>query len=336
MKKILWLVGVIAAVTIITLMAFAFVVDETEQALVIRLGNPTKIIAGDRGGGVLADIKAELDKTYTEGNYDIEVVVGAGLYFKWPFIETVIKLEDRILEYDADPTDIVTRDKKHLRVDNFARWRIVDPLLFYETVRNESGASARLDQYIYSTLREELAKRDLIEIVRSTNRDLGIPDEEDRAEITIGRQKIMDTVSSRASILGREIGIEVIDVRIKRADLPPENEKAIFGRMQAERQRISKQYRSEGQELAQKIRAETDKNVKVLLADAYRDAEIIKGEADAKAAATYSAAYRSNSEFYSFVKALEAAKASTGQGTKLIMGTDSGLYRILTGKTPRF
>lgn len=336
MKKLIWLVGIIAVVFIVVLMAFAFVVDETEQALVIRLGNPVKVIAGDRGGGSITGIREELQKIYDDENYNVVVEVGAGLYFKWPFIETVVKFEDRILEYDADPTDIVTKDKKHLRVDNFARWRIVDPLLFYETVRNESGASSRLDQYVYSTLREELAKNDLIQIVRSTNRDLNIQDEKDRAEIVTGRENIMEKVSARAAELGREIGVEVIDVRIKRADLPPENEAAIFGRMQAERQRISMQYRSEGQELAQKIRAETDKNVKVLLAESYREAEIIKGEADAKAAAIYSNAYRANSEFYSFVKALEAAKASTGQGTKIIMGTDTGLYRILTGNAPRF
>jgi modulator of FtsH protease HflC len=332
--KVAKLIGCIVLVFLLS--SSIFLVDETEQAVVVRMGNPVRIIAGDRGGNDLKKIKLELEQKYKELNKPIRVSPGAGLYFKWPLIENVERFEDRIIDYNSDPADIVTKDKKHLLVDNFARWRINDPLLFYETVRDEAGANSRLDNYIYSTLREELAKNDMIQIVRSSNRDLNIPDEKERPEITVGRIRIMEDVSRKALALGSEIGIEIVDVRIKRADLPKENEDAIFGRMRAERQRISLQYRSEGMESSQIVRSETDKQVKVMLAEATKKAEIIRGEADAKAAAIYASAYQKHSDFYTFMKALEASKYSMDGKTKIIVSTNSGLFQILSGKTPKF
>jgi membrane protease subunit HflC len=258
-----------------------------------------------------------------EKDTSLTIKQGAGLYMKIPFIQKIIVLEDRILEYDSEPTDIVTKDKKHLLVDNFARWRIVNPLRFIQTVRTENGAQARLDDIIYSVLREELARSDLVEIVRTEN----IPALEEH--ITTGREVIMSAVTKKANAAAGRYGIQVIDVRIKRADLPKENLAAIFNRMKAERSRISKRYRSEGEEQAAMIRAETDRDVKIILADAYKEAEATKGKGDGKAAAIYANAYSEHEDFYEFVQSLETIEKSTSSRDQLIMSTSSGVFKYL-------
>ena len=272
---------VILIAVLIGVRSTAFIVNEGQQAIVLQLGRPV--------GGV---------KT-------------PGLHFKTPFIQNVRYFDRRILEYDATARPIITKDKKTLVVDNFAKWQIIDPLKFLKTVRTEGGAQSRLDDIVYSELRVDLARKTLVEIVTK-----------DRAEI-------MGAVAKRSDKKARNYGIRIVDVRIKRADLPPENEKAIFGRMQAERQRIARQYRSEGQEQALKIRAETDKEKTILLADAYQKEQQLRGEGDAKAISIYAEAFEQDPEFYGFLRTLEAYKKSLKTGTTLLMPAQSDFLKHL-------
>jgi membrane protease subunit HflC len=318
------IIGIIILIIILVVSGAFYIVDETSQAVVTFFGEPITIVLGSIPPELREDFEKDI-KIYEEAS-DTKLTIkqGANLYVKMPFLQKVIRLEDRILEYDSDPTDIVTKDKKHLLVDNYARWRIVNPLRFIQTVRTENGAQSRLDDIIYSVLREELAKSDLVEIVRTDNSIASLAE-----HITTGREVIMKAVTDRADGAARQFGIQVIDVRIKRADLPKENLNAIFNRMKAERSRISKQYRSEGEEQAAKIRAETDRDVKIMLAEAYKTAETSKGRGDGKAAAIYADAYGSHEEFYKFLQSLEAIEQSTKSTDQLIVSTSSGVYKYL-------
>jgi len=299
-----------------------FIVSESEQAVVKQFGNVIHVIAGS---SVEADDQDSFEKTVASRGSKVRISYGAGLYFKIPFIQTVVRLEDRLIEYDSAPEDVVTRDKKQLLVDTFARWRIVDPLTFVEKLQTESRALSRLDDIVYSVVREELAQSNLIEIVRSSNR------EELKEQIDPARARgvIIERVRAQCDASARKFGIQIVDVRVKRADLPPENRQAVFGRMRAERERVAKRYRSEGEEEAHKIRAETDRDVQIIKAEAYRDAEQIKGEGDAKAAAIYAEAYGKHQELYAFVKSLEVIEKTLGTGDHLIVGLDSGVYEYL-------
>ncbi len=290
-----------------------FMLPETKQAIVTQFGRPVRIIAGS---SVPADYAPE-------GAPDIRISHGAGLYWKLPFIQRVIILEDRLLEYDSEPEDVVTKDKKHLVVDNFARWRIVDPLKFLLRVQSEAVATPRLDDIVYSVVREELAQSNLVEIVRTTNRP-GLPE-----ELEIGREQLLHKILVGCDSQARKLGIQIVDVRIKQADLPPENRNAVYGRMRAERERVAKGYRSEGEEEALKIRAETDRDVRILKAEAYRDAERIKGEGDGQAAAIYAESYSQYADFYTFTKSLEVIGAATGGQDQLIIGMETGVYQYL-------
>ncbi|MHB8765584.1 MAG: protease modulator HflC, partial [Deferrisomatales bacterium] len=202
MVNALRILGIAVVLATFALGSVLFVVDETETAIVLQLGKPV--------GGVK----------------------GPGLHFKLPMVQRVMTYDARYLEYDASARELITRDKKNLKVDNYARWRIADPLTFFQTVRDEAGAQARLDDLIYSQVREQLGKYDLLDIVATS------------------RTQIMEDVTRRTAASARQFGIEVVDVRIKRADLPPANEKAVYSRMQAERTRQAHFYRAEGEEAA--------------------------------------------------------------------------------------
>lgn len=318
------IVGALILIIILVVPGAFYIVDETSQAVVTFFGEPITIVLGS----IPPELQAGFDKdikTYEEkSNTKLTIKQGAGLYMKMPFLQKVILLEDRVLEYDSDPTDIVTKDKKHLLVDNYARWRIINPLRFIQTVRTENGAQSRLDDIIYSVLREELAQSDLIEIVRTDDSSASLQE-----HIETGREVIMKAVTAKGNEAAGRYGIQLIDVRIKRADLPKENLNAIFNRMKAERSRISKQYRSEGEEEAAKIRAETDRDVKIIMAEAYKTAETTKGRGDGKAAAIYANAYGSHEEFYMFLQSLEVIDQSTKPTDQLIMSTSSGIYKYL-------
>ncbi|NQS98588.1 MAG: protease modulator HflC [candidate division Zixibacteria bacterium] len=280
MKKssVIFIIGLIVIIILFALVTF--IVDETKQAVILQMGKPVR--------------------TVTE----------PGLHFKLPNpIQTAILFEDRMLDYDASPTEILTKDKKYLIVDNFAKWRIIDPLLFMQGVKDEIGAQARLDDIIYSELRVQLGNHDLSEIVSEN------------------REDIMKTVTHDSDKKARDYGIEIIDVRIKRADLAPENETAVYARMRAERERIANQYRSEGEEEALKIRAQTDKEKEIILAEAYREAQITRSEGEALAIEIYANAFEKDPSFYEFMRTMEAYKIFFDEKTTLVLPPEADLFK---------
>lgn len=234
-----------------------------------------------------------------------------GIYGKIPFADTVFRMERRIMGSDTPPAEFLTKDKKKLVTDPITRWRIVDPLAFYKTVHDESGAKARLDDIINSELRGVLASQDFSEIIGNA------------------RDPLMQDVANAARKQARRFGIEIVDVRIKRADLPNEVQESVFKRMQAERSRIAKRYRAQGEEEAQKIRADTDKEKAILLAKAYEMAQKTRGEGDAHSIKVYADAYSADPEFYAFTKSLDTYEAAIDKQTTVVMSTDSDLFKYL-------
>jgi len=230
-----------------------------------------------------------------------------------PFQRTT-SFDKRLLEYDSNPDPIYTQDKKILLLDNYARWRIVDALVFMRALRTVDEALARLDDIVYSELRKELGQHELIEVV-ATN-----------------REPIMELVTQRANEAAKVFGLEIVDVRVKRADLPPENESAVYERMRAERDREAKGYRSEGEEQALKIRAETDLQAATIQAEAYERAQGIRGEGDATALATYAAAYKKAADFYQFTRTLEAYEAALKEKTVIVQPADTDFFKYLLGR----
>jgi membrane protease subunit HflC len=259
----------------------AFRVPQWRQAVVVQLGEPVRIVRDP------------------------------GLYWKIPFIQNVMMFDRRLLEYDASPRELLTKDKQQLVVDNFARWRILDPLQFYRTVRDEEGARSRLDDIIYSNVRENLGRHRFSEIINEK------------------RAMLMAEVTKATDAKAREFGIEVMDVRIKRADLPEKTEMNVFSRMRTERERLAKKFRAEGDEEARKIRSESDKEVSILTAQARKQSEITRGEGDAKAVAIFADAYGRDPKFYEFVRTLEAYRISIQPGTSVILSPDSDFLRLL-------
>ncbi len=330
--------AVVAAVGVVLVSSACYIVDEREQIVVTRFNRPVRVIVGDRAADLEA-IKARID---TLGQGEVVVSQGAGLYFKMPFIDRPERLPDTLLEYDADPEYIVTRDKKQLAVDNFARWRIENPLLFRLRLRTVAEAQNRLDDIIYSIMREELGKNDLIEIIRTTKTftDFATAADEDNPEVASeavmqetleqGREEIMNTVAERVNLVTREqFGINIVDVRIKRAELLPENLQAVFARMRAERERISRGYVSEGDRQASVIQGETDRDVKIMVAQANEQAARLRGEGDAESLRIIAEAVNSDPEFYNFVRSLEVMGKATPKGSEFVIGLDSSLYKIL-------
>ena len=234
-----------------------------------------------------------------------------GLYTKVPFYQTAISFEKRILISDANPAEYLTLDKKRLLADHITRWRIVDPLTFYITVREENGARARIDDIVFSQMRAELANNNFDKVI-STEREV-----------------IMERVSRGTAERAASFGIEVVDVRLKRADLPPEVQDSVFARMVAERSRIASRYRSEGAESAAKIRAEADKERTIILAKAYEESEKLRGTGEANSTAIYAQAFGQDPEFYAFLRNLQAYEKFLGADSTLILSSDSDLFRYL-------
>lgn len=243
-----------------------------------------------------------------------EIITEPGLYFKIPVMQKVRFFSKQLLDNDSPPTEVLTRDKKNLLIDNFSLYRITDPLKFLETVRTENGARARLDDIVYSELRVEIGTHDLHDIV------------------TENREKIMAIVTEEANKKSAEYGIQMADVRIKRVDLPPEIANSIFNRMRTERQRIAMEYRSEGKEESTKIRAETDKEKTILIAEAYKQEQTVRGEGDAQATKIYAEAFEKDPKFYSFIRSMEAYKQSLKEDTTILLSEDSEFLRFLNKK----
>jgi len=234
-----------------------------------------------------------------------------GLYFKIPIYQEAKIFSKQLLVNDAEPAEVITKDKKNLLVDSFSMWRIKEPLTFLQTVRSESGAQARLNDIIRSELRVELGTHDLIDVVSVT------------------RESIMEIVTERVNKKAAEFGIEVIAVRIKRADLPKEIAISIFKRMRTERERIAREYRSEGKEESTKIKAETDKEKTILIATARQEEQEIRGQGDAKATKIYADAYQKDPEFYAFIRSMEAYKKSFKSDTTILLSEDSDFLEFL-------
>jgi len=247
----------------------------------------------------------------------IRTVREPGLYVKLPLIHTLTRFDKRVLATDAPPGEYLTLDKKRLVVDHISRWEIADPLQFFRTMRDERGAMARLDDIIVARLRQEIAKEDFKAIIREK------------------RDAIMETVTAATRELAAPFGIRVMDVRIKRADLPPEVQASVFARMQAERHRIAMRYRAEGDEQAREIRAEADKEREIILAKTYADAQRLRGEGDAQATAVTGRAFGQDPGFYGFLRRLETYERIFAQGTTVVLRPDSDLLRYLESPRPR-
>ena len=282
MQTRLVVLAVLGFLALAVLVQSVFSVDQTERAIVLELGKPI-------GKEPLAP----------------------GLHFKLPFVQNVVFFDSRILNYDASPAEILTKDKKNMVVDNYTRWRITDPLQFYRTVRDIPRAQARLDDIIYSELRVALGNYTLIEIVSGK------------------RGQITQEVTSKSNEVVREFGIEVIDVRIRRTDLPTENARAIYVRMRAERERQAKQYRSEGQEESSKITALADRERTILLAEAKRQSSVLRGEGEAQAIRLWADALGRDPEFYAFQRSLEAYEKSLQENTRLVLTPDSPFFKYM-------
>jgi len=250
------------------------------------------------------------------GEY-IRTIQTPGLALKMPFLHSAIRFDRRILVSDAPQAEYLSQDKKRLVADPVTRWRIADPLKFFKTVRDESGARARLDDLVFSELRSEVAKHTFATVIGNK------------------REIIMDNVAGSAREKAREFGIEVVDVRIKRADLPKEVQQSVFARMQAEREREAKRYRSEGEEEANKLRSQTDKERTIVLADAEQNAQKLRGEGDATATRIYAEAYGKDPEFYRFVRSLQSYELFLGKRSTLLLSADSPLLDYLAGPRPK-
>jgi membrane protease subunit HflC len=240
-----------------------------------------------------------------------KIITEPGLYFKIPVLQKVRFFSKQLLDNDSPPTELITRDKKNLLIDNFSLYRIIDPLKFLETVRTENGARARLDDIVYSELRVEIGTHDLMDVV------------------TENRNLIMAKVTAESNKKAAEYGIQMADVRIKRVDLPPEIANSIFNRMRTERQRIAMEYRSEGKEESTKIRAQTDKEKTILIAQAYKQEQTIRGEGDGMATKIYADAFSKDPKFYNFIRSMEAYKKSLKTGTTILLSEDSEFLNFL-------
>jgi membrane protease subunit HflC len=293
-------------IILIALFSAAYTVDETEQVVITQFGK------------AVGDPKTE-----------------PGLYFKIPIIQQANYFHKNLLEWDGDPSQIPTLDKTYIYVDTFARWKIVDPLRFFQTVGNVTGALARLDDILDAGVRNFISSYPLIETVRWTSRELDtfeigldkIQEERIIKKITTGRQKIVRGILEQADPKLKEFGIQLIDVKIKRLNYVEEVQKSVYARMIAERKQIAEKFRSEGQGEARKIEGNQERDLKRITSEAYRKAEEIKGKADAEATLIYAQAFSRDPEFYSFLKTLDIYKQTMGKDSSLVLSTDSDFLK---------
>lgn len=298
-----------ALVVLLLLIDAVFIVSETNQVIITQFGEPI-------GGPINA----------------------AGLHLKAPLIQKTHYFEERWLEWEGFPNQIPTKDKKYIWVETYARWRISDPLVFYQRVRDERGGQSRLADIVDGETRNAIAKFDLIEVVRSTNREFELTEEATILEVSemitkieVGREKIAHIVLEAASKITPQFGVELRDVRVKRINYVDEVQQKVFDRMIAERKRIAAKYRSEGDGRSAEIRGQKERELKRIQSEAYRKAQEIKGQADAEATRIYAQAYSRDAEFYQFLKTLEAYRTSLDSETWLLLSTDSEFLRFLKG-----
>ena len=300
---------IVALGVMIVLSSAAYIVDETEQVIITQFGQPI--------GDAIDD---------------------PGIHFKIPFIQQANYFDKRILEWDGVANQVPTRDKRFIWVDTYARWRINDPLLFFQSLRDERTARNRIGQILDGETRNAVARHDLVEVVRSTNRDpseILLDDEEETAileEIEVGREAITREIRAAAQASVNDLGIEILDVRLKRINYVDEVQRDVFARMIAERQRVAERYRSEGAGEAARIDGERERELQRIQSEAYRTAQEVRGRADGEAARIYAAAYNRDASFYAFLKSLETYEITADPNSFLILTTDSELLRFMKSK----
>jgi membrane protease subunit HflC len=302
---------VVAAIVVAGLFMFtaAYVVDETEQVVVTQFGK------------VVGEPKTE-----------------PGLYFKLPVIQQATFFPKNLQQWDGDPGQIPTLDKTYIWVDAFARWKIIDPIKFFQTVNNVVGAQGRLDNIIDPAVRNLITENRLVETVRRTNRrldtfEIGLEDKEADAasvfKITTGREKITDAIVKQAQPKLNQFGIELVDVKLKRINYVEQVRESVYARMIAERKQIAEKFRSEGQGEARKILGQKERDLKEITSEAYRIAQEIKGKADAEATRLYAEAFGVDPDFYSFTKTLETYSEAMDKNSSLVLSTDSAFFKYL-------
>ncbi|MFA5515352.1 MAG: protease modulator HflC [Desulfuromonadales bacterium] len=303
-KQLLLVVGVII---VLILLGGVYVVEEGEQALITQFGKP------------VGDTKQ------------------AGIHFKLPVVQDVRRFQKRIIKWDGDPNQIPTKDKKYIWINTTARWRIVDPLLFYKTVATERGAQSRLDDILDSVVRDAVSGHLLLELVRGKDYQ---PPEGTRELIDLdgelidvanldGREEILDSILQQARNSIPEYGIELIDVQIKRINYVDQVRQRVYERMVSERNKVAAQYRSEGEGEKADILGQMQKELRSIESEAYRRSVEIRGAADAKAASIYAGAYGRDAAFYSFVRTLESYRKTIGDNGRLVLSTNAEFYRYL-------
>lgn len=309
-NKKLIIIAVIVMLALITVSSFLYVIPETEQVVITQFGQAKR------------------------------VVTQAGLHLKKPILEQVNRFEKRLMEWDGKPTQVPTQDKRYIWVDCFARWRITDPLKFFQRVRNETSAHALLDDIINSEVRNQISNQLLIDAIRTSNRPMSMMvklegDQTSKAaEVRVGRDEITARILKRAVPAAREYGMELVDIRIKRINYVEQVRRAVYERMIVERKRIAAKYRSEGEGEMMDILGKKEKEEKQILSEAYRQAQEIKGKADAEAIKIYAEAYSKDPEFYSFLKTLESYEENLQKSTTVILSTDSEYLKYLKTPTP--
>jgi HflC protein len=309
-KRSYLLLGLVIGLGAITLMLSSFIVDEAEQAIVTQFGKPVG-----------------------------ELIATPGVHLKVPFIQTVHFFDKRFLEWDGAPNQIPTKDKRFIWVDTYARWRIHDPLLYFQRVRDERGAHTRLDDILDGETRNVIANNNLVEIIRTTNRNFeasaeigGVDDSEAKARIELGREKMTRLIIEAAAPRLKALGIELLDLRLKRINYVEEVQKKIYERMITERKRIADQFRSEGQGEAAKILGDKERDLKKIQSEAYRTAQEIKGKADAEATTINASAYNQSPDsrtFYRFVKTMDTYKTTLSERDWLVLSTKGDFFRFL-------
>ncbi len=310
MKRILApILGLIAVGLIIVLSSAFYNIDERENVVITRFGKPVR-----------------------------SMIQKPGLHIKTPFVEDVNRFSDQLLEWDGNPEQIPTKDKKYILVDTTARWKIVDPLKFFRSVVNEGEAQSRLDNIIEAATRDYITDYSLIEVVRDTNREMISTEKEIQLthvetieKIKFGRNKITRGILSQASKIVSEYGIDLVDIRIKRINYIKNVQRKVFDRMISERKRIAEKYRSEGKGKRSEIEGEKEKELKRITSEAYKNAQEVIGKADAEATNIYASAFNKDPDFYSFLQTLDTYKDTIDENSWLIMSTDSDYFKYLKG-----
>ncbi|MGH9457625.1 MAG: protease modulator HflC [Thermoanaerobaculia bacterium] len=298
--------AIVALLAVVVLASSLYVVSETEQVVITQFGKPVG-----------------------------RPIATPGLKMKLPFVQDVHRFERRFLEWDGDPNQIPTRDKRFIWVDSYARWRITDPLLFFQRLRDENGAQSRLDDILDGETRNTIAKHELIDLVRATNRPFAATgdalelDREAAEHVEFGRDVLVAEVLANAQRRTSDLGIEILDYRIKQINYVDAVRQEVYARMISERKRIAERYRSEGAGEAARIAGERQRELQVIESEAYRQAQEIRGGADAEAADIYAAAYSRDPEFYRFLQSMATLRTSIDDGTVLVLSTDGDLLRYL-------